>query len=127
MPNLKLRPEIKAAWLEALRSGDYQQTKSILRGHDNTFCCLGVLCDLAAKDGMGEWDASIDPEAVVFIESENHFENASFPAYTTLRWALGVSPSVVLTNTINSYNGLAKLNDTGSTFNEIADRIEREF
>lgn len=36
---------IKAKWVEALRSGEYQQTQGKL--HDNTsnsYCCLGVLC-----------------------------------------------------------------------------------
>ena len=45
----KMDPELKAKWLKALRSGDYQQSKFTLRdarGH----CCLGVLCDIVDPD-----------------------------------------------------------------------------
>lgn len=43
-------PTIKAQWVAALRSGEYQQGKHVLHNVDeNTYCCLGVLCDLAVK------------------------------------------------------------------------------
>lgn len=46
---------LKKKWLKALRSGEYEQTESVLleygERHDG-FCCLGVLLDV-----MGcEWD-----------------------------------------------------------------------
>lgn len=40
-----MNPEIKAKWIEALRSGNYQQGIGALR-LDCKFCCLGVLCDV---------------------------------------------------------------------------------
>ena len=43
--------DLKAKWLEALRSGKYEQTQGTLRDGD-AFCCLGVLCDLT---GRGKW------------------------------------------------------------------------
>lgn len=42
-------------WVEALRSGDYVQTEGTLcRRYDAEarYCCLGVVCDLAALDGV---------------------------------------------------------------------------
>lgn len=39
-------------WLNALESGEYQQGRGKLRTKDNKFCCLGVLCDLAVKEGI---------------------------------------------------------------------------
>jgi hypothetical protein len=48
---LDMRPEIRARWTAALRSGEYEQGRQCLRS-DDEFCCLGVLCDLAAKDGV---------------------------------------------------------------------------
>lgn len=42
----QLKPEIKKAWLEALRSGKYEQGHQALRTVDSKFCCLGVLCDI---------------------------------------------------------------------------------
>lgn len=35
--------EIKRKWVEALRSGQFQQTKKFLH-KDGAYCCLGVLC-----------------------------------------------------------------------------------
>lgn len=49
-----MKPEVKAAWVAALRSGEYEQGKGQLR-HIDAFCCLGVLCDIAAKHGVGVW------------------------------------------------------------------------
>jgi hypothetical protein len=50
-----MNPEIKARWVAALRSGEYQQTQGVLQNSEG-FCCLGVLCDLYAKEhGMHLW------------------------------------------------------------------------
>ena len=40
-------------WVETLRSGQYKQATDYLRTKDNTFCCLGVACDLINPHG---WD-----------------------------------------------------------------------
>lgn len=54
-----MNPKVKQKWLEALRSGEYKQTKENL--HDgNGFCCLGVLCDLHAKERGTNWVRLID-------------------------------------------------------------------
>ncbi|WP_420431472.1 hypothetical protein [Candidatus Poriferisocius sp.] len=46
-------------WVEALRSGDYQQGIRFLRNTNDNYCCLGVLCDLVDPKGWGppreEW------------------------------------------------------------------------
>lgn len=44
-----MKPAIKRAWVKALRSGKYKQGRGRLRMRENTFCCLGVLCDLHNK------------------------------------------------------------------------------
>ena len=53
---LQMNPEIRALWAAALRSGEYVQTQGALsvRQEDGSYhhCCLGVLCDLAAKAGV---------------------------------------------------------------------------
>ena len=41
-----MNAEVKAKWLEALRSGKYKQGQGRLRSRDNKFCCLGVLEDV---------------------------------------------------------------------------------
>lgn len=48
-------PEVKAAWVAALRSGNYRQGNGTLHNiGQNTYCCLGVLCDLAVKAGVAK-------------------------------------------------------------------------
>jgi hypothetical protein len=42
---------IAQKWVAALRSGDYKQGKGVLHNQDtNTYCCLGVLCDLYVQE-----------------------------------------------------------------------------
>lgn len=50
-----MKPEIKAKWLEALRSGKYSQTTEMLR-NSHGFCCLGVLCDVANGDAWEDFE-----------------------------------------------------------------------
>lgn len=38
---------LKKQWIEALRSGEYKQTKKVLCSTVGGFCCLGVLADKA--------------------------------------------------------------------------------
>jgi hypothetical protein len=45
--------KLKAAWMKALRSGEYEQGRQRLR-RGNDYCCLGVLCKVAGLE--------IDPE-----------------------------------------------------------------
>jgi hypothetical protein len=51
-----MNPDVKTRWVEALRSGEYAQGREVLHrvSHDDgaLFCCLGVLCDLAYRDGV---------------------------------------------------------------------------
>lgn len=44
---------IKAQWVAALRSGEYEQGRGTLHNPvANEYCCLGVLCDLAVRAGV---------------------------------------------------------------------------
>lgn len=43
--------EVKTKWVEALRGGKFEQGRATLRDGDR-FCCLGVLCEVAA---LGKW------------------------------------------------------------------------
>ena len=56
-----MNPEIKAKWVAALRSGEYKQAKGQLR-IGNSFCCLGVLCNLHAQ---AHWRAHTRPSRIV--------------------------------------------------------------
>jgi hypothetical protein len=52
-----MKKAIKENWLAALRSGEYKKGKSYLRKKDNTYCCLGVLCDILDTGWMIEDDS----------------------------------------------------------------------
>jgi hypothetical protein len=50
--------ELKAKWVEALRSGEYRQTTGHLKT-ENGYCCLGVLADIVDSSAWhrrnGQW------------------------------------------------------------------------
>lgn len=42
--------------VDALRSGDFKQGLNMLRTNDDTYCCLGVACEVARLNGLGiDW------------------------------------------------------------------------
>lgn len=101
-----MNAEIKKKWVAALRSGKYRQGWRFLHFRD-AFCCLGVLCDLAAKEGVCEVNnpngiTSYDGVCVILPDS-------------VCGWA-----ELPHTNPF----GLAEMNDKGKSFSEIADYIE---
>lgn len=64
-----MKEKIKTRWIEALRSGEYKQARTKLKkiksGGKESFCCLGVLCDLYAQDNPKKigWNKRIvDPD-----------------------------------------------------------------
>ena len=96
---------IKTKWLEALRSGKYEQTTAQLR-NNNKFCCLGVLCDIRNKEG---WDR---------LGSFRYYNSSSGSQIPIkLREKLGIS--------FDQQHRLFTMNDKeGKSFTEIADYIE---
>ena len=42
----------RAEWVRRLRSGDYKQGRGQLRNKNDRYCCLGVLCEMAAEVGV---------------------------------------------------------------------------
>jgi hypothetical protein len=121
----KLTPESKALWLEALRSGDYEQTTGMLHrlgGEDfEGWCCLGVLCDIAPN---------IDREEVLRGSDEvdgphEDFDGCSTsPSRKVWQWAVG-STDITLSEMFEQANALISMNDDQcKSFSEIADWIE---
>jgi hypothetical protein len=52
-----MNADVKTRWLTALRSGEYKRAEGRLHKKDintgeESFCCFGVLCDLAVKEGI---------------------------------------------------------------------------
>lgn len=121
-------------WVDALRSGEYQQTIGKLGRVDEatgerSYCCLGVLCEVAVAD-------EVIPPAVV--TDEDNLEYDSCLGTPSGKVAEYLWPGSLLTDEdtwdvgtpreLSGYTGhvgLTTLNDThGYTFNQIADAIE---
>ena len=114
-----MNAQIKAAWIAALRSGEYKQGQGRLRFGDE-FCCLGVLCDLAFKQGLGKW------EGFAFKSNGFHLVATVLPP-PIADWAgLEQIDPTINKQGISIYNdGSASDNIDPRPFSEIAALIEK--
>lgn len=55
-----MRKEVAKQWVKALRSKKYKQGKGFLRNDDNSFCCLGVLCEVYQANAKKNKKAGLD-------------------------------------------------------------------
>ena len=124
-----MKTEIKDLWVGALRSGNYGQYKGFLRDKDteDSFCCLGVLCDLYTKEtGEGRWDQGL------FIAGQFGGSSPTVLPRAVREWAgilLSDPEAPIAVKTKDSGNlklkvELSFLNDSDLTFSQIADVIE---
>ena len=108
--------EVKMRWLEALRSGKYQQGGGYLRQKSpagDKFCCLGVLIDI------------LDPNGWVDGQMEGVYEHDGRTAIPNLR--IEELAGIERKNFASPdwYCRLPAMNDEGNkSFEEIADYIE---
>lgn len=147
-----MNQEVKKKWLEALRSGQYRQAQEALRvdsispdgeGCISSFCCLGVLCDLYAKEQpqYARWNA----EEFCYTQEEENFddrldtvttilvekcETAMLPR-TVRAWADIETGEARVPKEVKTPSGymtwtLAGANDAGLTFEQIANIIEEQ-
>ena len=108
--------EVMELWIKSLRSGKYKQTQACLK-NDEGFCCLGVLCDLASKDGGNEWYAPNQDGQFAFVGFGNISDTEMPPEELTAY--VGMS--------YDDAHAVANMNDDGYTFSEIADHLEKEY
>jgi hypothetical protein len=106
--------KVMKRWIAALRSGKYKQGKNALRTHDR-FCCLGVLCDLNAKDGGAPWEAP----------AKNN--TSGFYAYGDRELRLPDDLANYLKLNAYDVDELIYKNDNGSSFKEIANFLEKTY
>ena len=123
-----MNQEIKARWVAALRSGEYRQIKGWLADTKNGRCCLGVLCDVAAEDGIIEWQTSGINKKAVGADSGSSY---TLP-HDVMEWAALEDDDPESTETNTEEGGtmsLSALNDSSYlqfSFDRIADVIERD-
>lgn len=122
-----MKEHIKNKWVEALRSGEYVQTKNMLKSVDGGFCCLGVLCDIHAQESSGKWEEDDDSGFCYY----DH--NQEILPYSVRSWA-GIQNGG--SGEFQDYDALgharqrclALMNDSGDyTFDQLADIIEQNW
>ena len=113
-----MNKRIKKLWVAALRSGEYKQGRRRLRSNVNTFCCLGVLCNIHAQE---------HPKiAAAQKDSEQYMGSYAQLPKAVVRWAgLETSPCTCV-RIAGNLNFLAVYNDNGVPFSQIADAIEEQ-
>lgn len=110
-------------WIDALTSGDYDQGRDVLHNAEtNTFCCLGVACDLYQKrvGGLAVRERPADPKNDTPACTSYNGNDKSLPprvkSWLGLRGAAGSTNGEALT----------ELNDGGKSFDFIAGFISGE-
>lgn len=104
---MAMNEELKTKWLEALRSGRYEQGRGCLRDLEDKYCCLGVLCDV------------IDPTKWNLVHSRIDATRYSYYGM------IGLPPEDFMQLDLGDQDQLVLMNDRQcKTFTEIADWIE---
>lgn len=119
-PNGVLMDErVKADWVAALRSGEYAQGFGALN-KNGKYCCLGVLCELAVKEGI------LPPpvEGPVSTFGYGRVPNRTTLPGEVLVWT-GLGLAVNNPTPHGTSRSLAEMNDRGASFSDIADVIEK--
>lgn len=118
-----MKKKIAMSWANALRSGLYTRTtQGVLKhgvGDNETYDALGVLAELAVKNGKAKWKLSspVMP-GVWWIDDESPF----WLSQNVKKWAgMDLSEDDDLEDTI------IERFDAGMSFNEIANFIERSW
>ena len=138
MLKTKMNPEVKQKWIDALRSGKYEQGSEKLRGA-NGYCCLGVLCDLYAQEHDTQWefrgyDENSDETNPHPMDYWYFGDQSEFLPYSVMDWA-GLkthNPTVRIDVEDNDEDNwyfqdeIANVNDSGYTFNDLSKLIEEQ-
>ena len=125
-----MNSEVKTKWLEALRGGEYKQTRYTLHSPNDGFCCLGVLCDIYTKELGGSWEYDEREYTCGYtLEVGDELAQVELP-HCVVEWAGLEVCSPEVANPFRedevAFSTLASLNDEGRDFKFIADLIDRD-
>lgn len=101
---------LKSKWVAALRSGNYKQAQGVLYRPSEGYCCLGLLCEVAGaqyEKHRSDWWPVIDGERADRGNGDEYLSESRFAIEAEVQ------------------ERLAKMNDDGRSFDEIADYIEK--
>lgn len=130
-----MNPSVKKLWLAALRSGEYKQicgrmrvlksaTSQVRTLHGEGHCCLGVLTELAKKEGVVS-KFSINHTGQKLVSKIQQWAGIS-PAMVTKCITLNDGSHAISTSVPRGQYYLPKYRKDNKTFAQIADYIERE-
>lgn len=116
--------ELVKLWVEALRSGKYQQITDRLRRELDTgygYCCLGVLCEVIKP-------LITASEELTYLE--DNLEKGCYPPFIALKHLIpnyeNVGALISVQMPDNTVCAVTVLNDDlQKSFNEIADLLEQ--
>lgn len=119
-------------WVEALRSGEFEQTRQTLARVDAStgkwgYCCLGVACEVAMANGLDI------PTRVTPAQSRQYGDSVALMPSPVCDWfGLPTITDLMLPAAIEGDDDTVKMatelnDDYGWDFNQIADAIEAKF
>jgi hypothetical protein len=116
--------QLKAKWIEALRSGEYRQAQGSLHDQDNGgYCCLGVLCKvMGAEFGSVGDDADQSYDYVPHIGRRVLSAGEDEELGADVLGEIGIPDQKPL---IQMNDGNTDLGIAQHSFSEIADYIEK--
>jgi hypothetical protein len=114
-------------WVETLRSGTYRQTSFALHRIDpidgDSFCCLGVACQLALQAGVNLCPQKVYAPSLGWDVVQYAGKTRVLPAEVQ-EWVGLTSEDGECGEQEGYWSSLAELNDSGVGFQQIADAIE---
>ena len=110
-----MKKELKEKWVAALRSGNYQQGRYALKRTNNTYCCLGVLCEVGGETFEFQPPSELIDYPTACQLKRFPYQTAYLPSQLYTEFGLDKQ----ITRELIALN-----DDKGLTFSEIADYIE---
>jgi hypothetical protein len=121
--DLGMNPEIKKEWVNALLSGEFEQTTQVLKDEFG-YCCLGVLCEVYKKlTGKGNW-VKLEGGQMQFNDGSEYWRTNVLPPKVRSWAEVDANPAINFED--ENFGSLAELNDKGVSFTTIADVIEKQ-
>lgn len=132
-----MKKEVADLWIAALESGEYAQTTGALhvlsehvgaRGNEEVirtkgYCCLGVLCEVAIKNGLDLKRRINIASTLEYFDEANGVAPAKVMKWSGLKSATGD----FYTAPVDDFTCLTQLNDDGTSFQEIANIIREHW
>lgn len=129
-----MKEDVAKQWVEALRSGEFKQGRGRLKREafdpdgsgaqmGYTHCCLGVLCEI-----IGAKETQMPGGSIAFGDGAD-IRVGDLPMGILREVGMGSSSGMCVEGVQliigpHAYHDLAHANDSGATFEEIADYIE---